>query len=485
MQKKLTSRRLFTMLLAFALCFAMLAAVSPTVFASEGNFLIFNPYANVDWSAFGQYKAAFHVHTHHSDGSASFVDTIADHYNKGFDILAITDHDVLTNRWDEAPRTPVRHEDRLSYLTAAQKQAIYAGTFEGPFPYPFTEARRQQQNGMISLPATNEQSHGEHLNTFWAPFNNASGDTIQCSLAATTELGGIAIVNHPGRYTGGQVGGLIGRAASNNPIRIARYVRLFSDFDVALGMEIFNRLDNETRADRILWDNLLMRLMPEGRSVWGFSNDDSHGLNQTGYNFNILLMPELTADAARTAMESGAFYAVARVARPEGVNTRLPNRRAMPTSGNANTLFLLDQTTPGIANIAAANDQITITGRDYDRIEWIAGGRVIATGASLDLNAHRRDIRHNYVRAQLISATGIAVTQPFGIWETGAALPQRLIDSMQQPQPPEPATYAPPGVEPQPATGDARILPGVLAAFVMLSGLGAAALLKQKKNQNR
>jgi len=480
MQKKLTSRRLFTMLMTLSLCFTMLAAAAPQAFAQTDRFIIFSPYASVDWDAFGQYKAAFHVHTQHSDGSAPMADTIADHYNKGFDILAVTDHNVLTDRWDEAPRTPVRYEDRVSYLTAAQKQAIYAGTFEGPFPYPFTEARRQQSNGMISLPATNEQSVTEHINTFWAPFNNESGDSMERILTNASELGGLAIINHPGRYTQGQVGGLIGRAASNNPIRVARYARLFSEFDVALGMEIFNRLDNETRSDRILWDNLLMRLMPEGRSVFGFSNDDSHSLNQTGYNFNMLLMPELTADAARTALEAGAFYAVARVARNEGVNTRLPNGRAIPTGGNEDTLFLLDQTTPSIADIAVANDIITITGRDYDRIEWIAGGRVIATGVSLDLNAHVRDIRHNYVRAQLISETGIAVTQPFGIWEAGARLPQRLAQAP-LPYRPEPTFYAV-VVEPQPQTGDSRILPAVLTALVLVSGIGVAAVLKQKKS---
>ena len=474
----MNGRRLFAVLVAVAMCFAVLAAAAPRAFAQADNFVIFSPYAGVDWGSFGQFKAALHVHTHHSDGSASFVDTIADHYNKGFDILAITDHNVLTDRWDEAPRTPVRYADRLSYLTAAQKRAIYAGTFEGPFPYPFAEARRRQQNGMISLPATNEQSASEHINTFWAELNDESGHSMERVLRTTGELGGVAIINHPGRYTMGQTGGVIGRAASNNPIRVARYTRLFREFDVALGMEIFNRLDNETRSDRILWDNLLMRLMPEGRGIWGFSNDDSHGLNQTGYNFNVMLMPELTAEAARAAMERGAFYAVARVARPEGVNTRLPNGRAMPNAGNADTLFLLDQTTPGIADITAAADVITITGREYDRIEWIASGRVIATGASLDLNAHRREIRHNYVRAQLISETGIAVTQPFGIWEAGAQLPQRLAADP-VPWRPVPTFYA--VIEPQPATGDLSVLAGVLVVVLMVSGVGAISLLKPKK----
>jgi len=384
-------------------------------------FTIINPYANVNWAAFGQYKAALHVHTNHSDGSATLADTVRHHYNLGFDILAITDHNVLFNRWDELPgRSPEHHAISWSRLwgtrealTTEEKEAIYAGTYTGPFPAPFPQLRRQQANGMISIPAANEQSRVSHINTFWAPFNNSLLDSMQSVLRTTTELGGLAIINHPGRYTGGRHGGERGEAASNDPANIARYRYLFLEFDVALGMEIFNRLDRETRSDRILWDNLLMELMPYNRPVWGFSNDDSHSLICVGYNWNALLMSELTADAARVAMETGAFYAVTRVARREGVNADQPDR------ASEDTLFLLDQSTPRITNITADGFYITITGENVDRIEWIADGRVIHTGSTLNLRDHYyRDIRHNYVRAQLVSETGIAMTQPFGIWTT-------------------------------------------------------------------
>jgi len=380
MTNKRTIRRVTAIFASLALIFVLIAGALPAAYAQEKSFTVVSPYADVDWEAYGQYKASLHVHTNRSDGSASLADTVRRHHKLGYHILAITDHNVLTEDWG-------------ALLTAEQRQAA---------------------GGMIAIPATNEQSRTDHIGTFWAPFESESGQTMDAVLGRAGELGGLAIINHPGRYTGGQAGGSAGAKASNDPASIAKYTALFRAHGSAAGMEIINKLDNESRSDRLLWDNILMELMPEGRGVWGFSNDDSHLPDAIGYSFNVMLMPELTAGAAKAAMESGAFYAVARVARPERVNAALLNR-VIP-SGIFLTLPLLCQRTPVIDSVTVAGNTITIAGRNYRRIEWIAGGAVIATGPSLDLNAHQDQINHNYVRAQLVGCTGIAFTQPFGVY---------------------------------------------------------------------
>jgi len=374
-------RRFAAIAAALALCIAIAGAV-PAAYAqtTANTFTVINPYEAVDWDAFGHYKASLHVHTNRSDGNASLEDTVRNHHKKGYHILAFTDHNVLTEDWG-------------ALLSAEQKLAA---------------------EGMIAIPATNEQSRADHINTFWAPFNNADGATMEGTLGSAGTLGGLSILNHPGRYTGGQVGGSAGAAASNNPANIAKYTALFRTYDSALGMEIINKLDNESRSDRILWDNILMELMPEDRPVWGFSNDDSHSLSAIGYSFNVMLMPVLTADAAKTAMENGAFYAVARVARPERVNAALLNR-VIP-SGMFLTWYLLCQKTPVLKSVTVTDSSITVVGKQCRRVEWIADGVVIAKGPSLDLNAHADEIRNNYVRAQLVGCTGIAFTQPFGVF---------------------------------------------------------------------
>ena len=426
MNHKKSKWSLFKCFSALVLTLVMvLSLFSEPIWASETirlNFYITNPYADVDCDTVNHFRAALHVHTTHSHSSADMPDIIRDHYLKGFDILAITDHDVLTLGWDRFPVGNLRNP--ISIITSEEKQSIYAGTWDGPRPSgsAFTGSR-QQQNGMISIPASNEQSRGQHLLTFWAPFNNMVGDSLEDNLQWAERLGGVSIIVHKGRYTEGRAGGEDGLARSNDRDIIERYVELYFQFPSLLGMEIFNRFDHYTRSDRVLWDNILMETMPFGRNVFGFSNDDSHGMDESGYNFNVLLMPVLHERYARVAMESGAFYAVTRVARHDNATTpgihapTLPNGDRTPNIGNALTAqMLLYMTTPSIARITAEDNVITILGRDYDRIDWIADGVIIHRGSYLYIPDFWEMINHNYVRAQLVSESGLAFTQPFGVF---------------------------------------------------------------------
>jgi len=442
--EQMTGRAKKVISLLFALC--MVLALMPTIAFAATNFTIVNPYENVNWDAFGRYRAALHMHTTRSDGSATVAETILDLYNKGFDIIAVTDHsdvaEAHTGDWAYG-------EDAL---TASQRDAILAGTFarteyiDFEFPGDFGPGfyRPASQGGMIAIPFANEQSRMEHINTFWANFSDESGWTMERAFEETRALGGIAFINHPGRYTTGAAGGAGGVASSNNPVRISRYVELFDRFyDVALGFELFNRNDNESRSDRVLWDNILQALMPYGHFVWGFSNDDSHSMNQAGFNWNVMLMPELTESNTRNAMETGAFYMVSRVNRGVGptdseINTILPDGSRTPNGGNPATIFMLHQVTPSIARISVNGSVISIEGLNYDRIEWVADGAIIHTGASIDVAAHQDAISSNYVRAQLISTTGAAYTQPFGVLPVGQSFRTRPatndIVSLDEPQ---------------------------------------------------
>lgn len=59
-------------------------------------------------------------------------------------------------------------------------------------------------------------------------------------------------------------------------------------------------------------------------------------------------------------------------------------------------------------------DSITIEGADYNTIEWIADGKVIATGNTLDLDDVSAKV-DNYVRAQLKGDNGITFTNAFAV----------------------------------------------------------------------
>jgi len=164
-------------------------------------------------------------------------------------------------------------------------------------------------------------------------------------------------------------------------------------------MEVLNSHDSPTRHDRVLWDGLLENVIPAGRNVWGFANSDSHDIGDIDTSFEVFMMPENTVANVRTAMENGTFFACGRRARPE--------------LGDS---FVGEGDYPTVTNITVddSTDRITVTGADYDTIEWVAKGEVIATGNTIDLNAYEDQIGC-YVRAQLKGPGGICFTQAFAV----------------------------------------------------------------------
>lgn len=341
------------------------------------NYTITSPYAAVDWSSYEQYKTALHAHTTNSDGENTFSEMIEEHYKKDYDIVAITDHNVLTADWTTAKNG----------LTQARYDEIASGVGRGG-------------RGMLQIPYSNEQSRSENANSFFTDYNEPRiGHSLEKNLIKVQELGGLSHINHPGRYTGGDKGGTEGADASNNTKNINMYVDLFLKYPSCVGVEIINKKDGDSASDRILWDNILMKTIPQNRYVWGFSNDDTHLAADTGFSFNMFVMPSNTIDNFKSTMASGAFYAVAKV-----------SKRELGAS------FVGSGLTPVIKNIEVNEtaDSITITAENFDKIEWIADGKVIATGANINIKDHYSEISC-YVRANISGPGGIAFTQPFAI----------------------------------------------------------------------
>jgi len=388
---------------------------------------ISNPYENVDWDTFGQYRAANHIHTSFTDGNATLKDAIIDLYNKGYDIVSIADHMTTTSAWDTAPDRGYSEGRRTALLTSEELSDITNGTYDASgFSGAFT-GRREQPNGMIGTGSTNEIHAGKgyqsgvftdhHINSYFAdvPAKVGNGKTMAEVIEYVQSAGGITHINHPGRYTGMNKNAA---AAKNNPKIVERYVQLFMDFPSLVGMEIISKWDYDSVNDRIFWDYILMQTMPHGRFVWCFSNDDSHSLYANGHAWNVMLMPALSESDVRMSMENGTFYSVSRVDRHHGVNSKMPNGRTtpeMPTS-RAHNLFalqLLSEKTPVITSIVVNGNTISISGNYFDKIIWIADGETVHTGDSIDIDSII-DI-NSYIRAELIGPHGVAYTQPFGI----------------------------------------------------------------------
>ncbi len=360
------------------------------------DYTITSPYDGVNWDTWKIYKTNLHTHSTFSDGNMSLRDVVEEYYRQGYEVLAISDHGVVGAPWDEKPLLafpldiqnwfkdrPVLTSERLAVINAGSDRT---GELAG--------------RGMISVPKAIEMNaavlYKNHVNGFFGGWGwewwGIEND-YRTAIAMTEKTNGLSFINHPGDWLGNT------EAAARNPANINFYADMLRDYSTCLGIEIYNRIDTVTRWDRVLWDELLRRLIPEGRQVFGFSNDDAHTLNDIGGTAEYLVMPSNTVENIRTAMETGTFFACSR---------RDRNTLGDDFAASKELPF------PLVRKIVVneSTDTITLTVSDTDKVEWIADGKVIATGPSIALRDYAAKIG-SYVRAQLVGPGGISTTQAF------------------------------------------------------------------------
>ena len=84
-------KKLTAILLAMLMVVPMMGMSATPGDAPEKNYLITNPYADVDWDEWGVYKTQLHCHTTASDGFLKIDEFVQKHYDLNFDIVALTD----------------------------------------------------------------------------------------------------------------------------------------------------------------------------------------------------------------------------------------------------------------------------------------------------------------------------------------------------------------------------------------------------------
>ncbi|NLA77839.1 MAG: hypothetical protein GX851_08455 [Clostridiales bacterium] len=391
MLKRITAKRFFAMLMTLVL---LSCAVAPSASALQKEYTITNPYASVNWGSTGAYKANLHTHTTFSDGQMLLPDVVERYYELGYDILSITDHGVIGRAWDKEPEmVPIigyyAFIEKTATLTTERYQEILNGTDRGG-------------RGMFNLQQGIELNalviEKNHINGFFAEYGqNYLGveNDFETSVAANAKAGGITHLNHLGDWTGAG-----GNADKNrDPATVKLFSDLFIKYPSCVGMEIINRIDSVTRHDRILWDEILQEVVPYGRNVFAFSNDDSHVYDDIGLSFEVLMLDEVNNDTIRQSMEQGSFFAVGRRARAELGNDFF---------GGYDTPYPM--ATDIIVNEAA--DTITVAAENYNKIQWIADGKIICEGNTIDLNNYENDIS-SYVRFQISGDGGMCFSQPF------------------------------------------------------------------------
>lgn len=349
---------------AFLVSIALLHACnSPTL-------KINNPYQSIEWDRVVQHKANLHTHTVRSDGSLNPQVVVDEYHDMGYTILAITDHNEVTYPWTEFSSMEPSN-------TSLNRLAENPDRYEQPFVF---EDRSPADLGMIAIQA-NELSAPHHTGSFFNAFNDRQ-ENEEDSWQGIADQGGIGVVFHPGRYQ------------NRNPEKYstAWYTEKFLEFPHLVGLEIYNQGDRYPN-DRILYDSLLLQLMPQ-RNLWAFSNDDMHGRNALGCNWNVFPLSELTADNVRDAMQQGSFYYV-----------YAPTGQQGPVA-------------PSIQSVSVDQKQSTITISAINATEflWISGEDTLQRGVNNSI--HLNDYNHvkGYVRAEIWGeGESIVGTQPFGL----------------------------------------------------------------------
>ncbi|GIV16729.1 MAG: phosphotransferase [Armatimonadota bacterium] len=194
-------------------------------------------------------RGNLHAHTTLSDGELSPDDTIDAFIRRGYDFVALTDHDAIANP----------NEVHFPQILI----------------FPGVEHSAQQHILRVNVAST-------------LPHDLSYQSVIDLTL----QEGGLVILNHP------NWGENLDHWRDSQLLHLERYH----------GIEIYNNvieyLEGSPYAlDR--WD----RLLSEGKQVWGYANEDTHRAFQIGSAWNAVNVRERSKEAVLEALKEGRFYA--------------------------------------------------------------------------------------------------------------------------------------------------------------------------------
>ena len=370
-----------------------------------------NPYAHIDWATINQYKSNMHTHTTQSNDAIDEFSTanVVDKYHAaGYKILALTDHDYNPYPWQLFPQY-------MSGVPARDPEAL------GMLAVPGNELSKDNTNSW------EERTGGQfnHHNDFFTGRQGQEFASLQESYAYTYALGGMQIINHPGQYW--SIDNTYSETDKNGP---GWHATNFKTFPSLVGLEVYNQGDRRAN-DRILWDQILERTMPE-RPVFGYSGDDTHNNEQLFRNYNMMLMEELTTEELKDAMRKGESYFCYE---PKG-------------SGEGKA--------PRITDIVVDETKKTITIETNGTVSWIYGTDMTSSSASSTRSSVvgigntfcYEGYQGAYVRAFITNAYGETCTQPFGFTDSTMTDVDNVADN----------TELKVFVFPNPATDELRVM---------------------------
>ena len=395
-------------------------------------FIITNPYEQVDWDSWGTYKAQLHCHTNASDGYLTIHEFVQKHYDLDYDIVALTDHGTINRGWNNEPQlVPLLRFVKRERTQMADIIPLTEEEYSSYLNGTAASDSRTHQNGMLDVPLGIELNMATpvadcHLTGYFAEYGQGLAGVYgdyETPSKGVRKKGGISMLSHVGEFvypdkdSADHVGRPVDEYYSN------KFARIFLDnAGSSVGMGINSATDAHTRCDRILYDSILQRTIPNGVVPWGFTFSDSHNERSLNDAYTMMLMENFTIEDFRSSMENGLCFGVSHYSNGVELNgmKEMPNLTEEEIDENK---IYLSNDTPMVTRVTvdAQNETISIEGEHFNEITWVSNGNVIKrdsniTTGSAELYLHDPDLLSDpslYVRFYITGENGICYSQPF------------------------------------------------------------------------
>ncbi len=285
-----------------------------------------SPYEMLTTTAGRWWRGNLHTHTTESDGVFTPEEVVADYERRGYDFLAITEHDRLSIR--------------LSQLQTGTKMTLLPGCEVGGGPH------------ILAIGISGEVK----------PSSDRQG-VIQ----AINQQGGIAILNHPNW----------GRHFCHWEQSVLESLQDY------VGIEIYNGVveaepGNPRATDR--WD----RLLSVGKQVWGFAHDDLHFPGGAELGWIMVYAPahhsggevdRTKQSALLESIRSGCFYASTGVVINQITSSQ---GKMIVETENAQVIRFVGEHGRLIARVAGPSAECQLPEAGYLRAECYGSGDAMA-----------------------------------------------------------------------------------------------------------
>lgn len=232
------------------------------------------------------FKTNLHTHSTISDGTLSPEGLKKAYKDKGFQILAITDHNVI------ADHSALNDPDFLMLTAAEVDYSVESGWYDTPTYHLNLIAKRADNLWLPGLPKNhsfNERNkdliakmHFEGVKYEYSP------ESINALIARSNEMGFLVSYNHPTW------------SCQSYPD--------YAPLKGLWGMELRNSIsvecgNNDNHNARVFKD-----LLNLGNNVYPIGADDTHGSVTLGFSWIMVGAEKLSYDSVIEALEKGDFY---------------------------------------------------------------------------------------------------------------------------------------------------------------------------------